>query len=90
MKITNVSIRLIENKETNRRLKAVASITFENLLTIDDILVIQARQRLCLFYPENLYHQPVVVPRIRQFSKQIEGVILDRYRKEVELLKKDA
>ncbi|QNK41539.1 septation protein SpoVG family protein [Caproicibacter fermentans] len=79
MEITHIGIRLIESS----RLKAIASVTFENILTIDDILVIQGKNRLCLHYPQNRDNQSVVVPRIREFSKQIEEAIFQQYHQKI-------
>ncbi len=89
MEITDIKIRLISSPE-RIRLKAVASVTFEDLLTVDDILVIQAKRRMCLLYPENRAHQPVVVPRVRQFSKEIEAKIFEKYRLEAKQMEKGA
>lgn len=90
MEITHVNIRMMDelDQEPYRRLKAMASVTFEGLLSIDDIKVIQGNNRLCVMYPENKYHQAVVVPRVREFSRQIEDAILDNYRRKAGLLDK--
>lgn len=80
MKITTVNIRLLnDDSESSKRLKAIASITLDNMLTVNDILVVQARNRMCIFFPENQYHETTVVPRVKAFSKQIESAIIDRY-----------
>lgn len=79
MEITHIGIRLINNN----RLKAIASVTFEHILTVDDILVIQGKHRLCLLYPQNQANQAIVVPRIREFSKQIEEAIFQRYQQKL-------
>lgn len=90
MEITHVNIRMMDQDETELygRLKATASITFEGLLSIDDIKIIQGYNRLCIMYPENKYHQAIVVPRVREFSKKIENTILDSYRQKAGLLDK--
>lgn len=79
MQITHIGLRLIDD----RRLKAIASVTFEHILTVDDILVIQGKNRLCLLYPQNRENQSIVVPRIREFSKQIETAVFKQYQKEL-------
>lgn len=90
MEITHVNIRMMDQDETELygRLKATASITFEGLLSIDDIKIIQGYNRLCIMYPENKYHQAIVVPRVREFSKKIENTILNSYRQKAGLLDK--
>jgi DNA-binding cell septation regulator SpoVG len=80
VEITKVNIRLLnDDSESSRRLKAIASITFDNMLTVNDILVVQAWNRMCICFPENQYHETTVVPRVRDFSKQIESAIIERY-----------
>ncbi|HEX3018011.1 MAG TPA: septation protein SpoVG family protein [Caproicibacter sp.] len=76
MKITNIQIRMINGKE---RLKAVASVTFDGLITVDDIKIIQASKRLCISYPQNTYRQSIVIPRTPEISKAIEHKILGSY-----------
>lgn len=95
MKITDIKIRLVDPKPgvsiehpVDDRLRAIASVTFCGVLTVDDILVLKGFYRLFIRYPQNQSHQSVVVPRIPEFSKQIESAILENYRRKAGLLDK--
>lgn len=87
MEITNVSVKIMNqyDSEQHLRMKGFATITFDGILTIDDIRIIKGRNRLCIMYPKNPYEEPIVVPRVREFSKRIESAILNCYREKAGL-----
>lgn len=90
MEITDVKIRMLGKK----RLKAVASITFDGIISINDIKIIQAKKRLCIAYPENPdthtdRPQYFVVPRTPEASKKIENRLLSSYGKLLQNGKKE-
>lgn len=82
MKITDVRIRLIRHK---RRLKAVASITLDDALILNDIMVIQAQERLCIEFPKNPYVRDknriehIAVPMSMEVRNEFEERILNKY-----------
>ena len=84
MNITTVDVRLEDRPESiDGRLKAIATITFDFVLTVNDIKVIQAKNRLCIMFPQNKNQSSIVVPRIREFSKTIEDTIINCYLQKV-------
>lgn len=89
MKITDVKIRLVKGK---RRLKAVASITLDRALIINDIKIIQTDSRLCVAFPENPYAsdrnhvQYVIVPLSMEIRENFENRILGRYEEIISMI----
>lgn len=75
MKVTRVLLRMIQHP----RLKAIACVTLNDAVIIDDIKVIQAKNRLCIMYPQNEKNQCIVSPKTLKTSKKIEQAILGKY-----------
>lgn len=79
MVITKVKIRLMDKP----RLKAIASITFDNELTINDIKVIKTGKRLCAEFPKHQFAKnnnlEYIVPLNKNVRRMIESKILDEY-----------
>ncbi len=90
MQITKVKIKPIQDKD---RLRAVASITFDNELTINDIKVIQTGKRLCAEFPKHQFAKnnnlEYIVPLNPFIRKEIESKILMAYEKQIRMLVKD-
>ena len=90
MQITNVRIRPIYNKD---RLKAIASITLDNALILNDIMVIQTEERLCVEFPHNPYArdknhvQYIIVPLSMPVRLEFEEHILNKYKRAISKLK---
>jgi stage V sporulation protein G len=90
MEITKVRIRVIKGKP---RLKAVASITLDGDLIINDIKVIQTEERLCVEFPQNPYAQDrnhtqhIVVPTSMDVRSEFEDKILNKYKMTISALK---
>jgi DNA-binding cell septation regulator SpoVG len=60
MKITRIQFRNIHG---NKQLRALASITLDGVLTIDDIAIVQLGRGFTVRYPRNKYRQYIVLPR---------------------------
>lgn len=90
MQITKVRIRIIRNKP---RLKAIASITLDEDLIINDIKVIQTDERLCVEFPKNPYAQDknhtqrIIVPTSMEVRSDFEEKILEQYKRMISSLK---
>lgn len=83
MTITQVKIRLVPKYP---RLKAIASITIDNELIINDIAVIQTEKRLYIDFPKHPYAQKnrmeYVVPLNSDVRHSLEATVLEAYKKE--------
>jgi DNA-binding cell septation regulator SpoVG len=77
LEVTNVRIRIVNNS----RLRAIASITLDNEINIDDIKVIRAKRRMCIMYAQNDAGQYIVAPTNPGISRKIETAVLDCYRR---------
>ena len=80
MQITKVRIKLIPDKA---RLKAIASITLDNELVINDIKIIQTGKRLCAEFPKHQFAKnnnlEYIVPLNQVIREIIESKILGEY-----------
>lgn len=77
MEVTGVRLRMV-NKN---RLRAVASITLDDEINIDDIKIIRAKNRMCIMYAQNNAGQYIVAPTNPGISRKIETAVLDCYRR---------
>ncbi len=81
MQITDIKIRKII---TEGRLRAIISITIDNMLAIHDIKVVQGDERLFVAMPsrkdENGIFRDVVHPISLEARAAIEGEILEAYK----------
>ncbi len=84
MKITKVKIKPVPDK---KRLKAMASITLDDELIINDIKIIQTADRLCAEFPKpeiaQNNHREYIVPLNCKVRAVMESVILGAYRKKI-------
>lgn len=85
MTITDIKIRKII---TEGRLRAVISVTFDNMLAVHDIKVVQGDERLFVAMPsrkdENGIFRDIVHPITPESRQMIEGQILDVYHRHIE------
>jgi stage V sporulation protein G len=87
MEITDVKIRKIM---TDGRLRAVVSVTIDDMLAVHDIKVVQGDKRLFVAMPsrkdENGVFRDIVHPIAASSRKLIEETILDAYEKQMLML----
>ena len=85
MMITDIKIRKII---TEGRLRAIISITLDNMLAVHDIKVVQGDERLFVAMPsrkdENGIFRDIVHPISLGARQQIETEILDAYTRHIE------
>ncbi|MBD5142459.1 MAG: septation regulator SpoVG [Oscillospiraceae bacterium] len=91
MEITDIKIRKVI---TEGRLRAVVSITLDQMLAIHDIKIVQGDTRLFIAMPsrkdENGIFRDIVHPIMPDARKMIEESILDAYQKHLALVEIDA
>ena len=84
MEITDVKIRKLI---TEGRLKAIVSVTFDNMLAVHDIKVVQGEERLFAAMPsrkdENGIFRDIVHPITAEARKQLENAVLDEYERQL-------
>lgn len=83
MKITDVRVRKVD---TNNKLKAVASITFDDAFVVHDIKIIEGNNGLFVAMPSRRRQdgsfKDVAHPIVADCRKEIEKAILDIYNSE--------
>ncbi|MBQ8781309.1 MAG: septation regulator SpoVG [Oscillospiraceae bacterium] len=91
MNITDIKIRKII---PDGRLRAIISITIDDMLAIHDIKVVQGDERIFVAMPsrkdENGIFRDVVHPISPDARQLIEGQILDAYTRHIELMQAEA
>ncbi len=91
MEITDIKIRRIINEG---RLRAVVSVTFDNMLAVHDIKVVQGNERLFVAMPsrkdENGVFRDIVHPISVAARKMIEDQILEAYHEHLALAEAEA
>ncbi|MDD6344876.1 MAG: septation regulator SpoVG [Oscillospiraceae bacterium] len=84
MEITDVKIRKFI---TEGRLKAIVSVTIDNMLAVHDIKVVQGEERLFAAMPsrkdENGIFRDIVHPITAEARKQLENAVLDEYERQL-------
>ena len=84
MIITDVKIRKLI---TEGRLRAIVSVTFDNMLAVHDIKVVQGEERLFAAMPsrkdENGIFRDVVHPITAEARKELENAVLDAYERQL-------
>ena len=87
MEITDVKLRKIMSEG---RLKAVVSVTIDDMLAVHDIKVVQGDERLFVAMPsrkdENGVFRDIVHPISSASRRVFEDVILDAYSKQLAML----
>lgn len=87
MEITDVKIRKIM---TDGRLRAVVSVTIDEMLAVHDIKVVQGDERLFVAMPsrkdENGVFRDIVHPIAASSRKLLEETILEAYEKQLVML----
>ena len=91
MNITDIKIRKII---PDGRLRAIISITIDDMLAIPDIKVVQGDERLFVAMPsrkdENGVFRDVVHPISPEARQLVESQILDAYTRHIELMQAEA
>lgn len=85
MKITEVKIRKLLD---TGRLRAVVSVTFDNVFAVHDIKVVQGDSRLFVAMPSRREsdgsYRDVVHPINSSFRQMTERAVLEQYKSEIE------
>ena len=76
MNITDIQIRLHHN---SNRLKGIACIVIEGIYALNDILIIQTENRLCVEFPKNRKGYQTFVPLTVNARAKIEAHIIKEY-----------
>ncbi len=91
MVITDVKIRKIM---TEGRLRAVVSVTVDDMLAVHDIKVVQGDERVFVAMPsrkdENGVFRDIVHPISSSARKQFEETILDAYERQLAITEAEA
>lgn len=91
MEITDIKIRRII---TEGRLRAVVSVTVDNMLAVHDIKVVQGDERLFVAMPsrkdENGVFRDIVHPFLPPPEKMMESQILEAYHEHLALMEAEA
>lgn len=91
MNITDIKIRKIIPEG---RLRAIISITVDDMIAIHDIKVVQGDERLFVAMPsrkdENGVFRDVVHPISPEARQYVENQILDAYTRHIELMQAEA
>lgn len=91
MEITDVKIRKIMSEG---RLKAVVSVTVDDMLAVHDIKVVQGDERLFVAMPsrkdENGVFRDIVHPISPSARKLFEETILDAYERQIAILETES
>jgi stage V sporulation protein G len=86
MKITDVRVRLVKKDDT--KLKAVASITFDECFVVHDIKVIEGANGPFIAMPSKKTgeneHKDIAHPINTQTREELISTILDAYQKELD------
>lgn len=89
MTVSKVRIRMLNaNPDDGKRLKAIASITLDDQLIINDIKVIQGNKRMCIEFPKHQFakvsHLEYIVPLNHSVREMLESSILREFYKRSE------
>jgi stage V sporulation protein G len=91
MEITDIKIRRIV---TEGRLRAVVSVTIDNMLAVHDIKIVQGDERLFVAMPsrkdENGVFRDIVHPISGASRKMLENEILDAYQRHLAVMEAEA
>jgi len=84
MEITDVKIRKLI---TEGRLKAIVSVTIDNMIAVHDIKIVQGEERLFAAMPsrkdENGIFRDIVHPITAEARKELENAVLDAYERQL-------
>ena len=90
MKITEVKLRIPEKKYL--RLRAIASITIDNELIINDIRLISEGSKYFIDFPRSAYAQmaqlQTIAPLSYQTREKFLDAILKKYKEQIQKVKK--
>ncbi len=84
MEITDVKIRKLI---TEGRLKAIVSVTFDNMLAVHDIKIVQGEERIFVAMPsrkdESGIFRDIVHPITAEARKELETAVIDAYERQL-------
>ncbi len=84
MEITDVKIRKLI---AEGRLKAIVSVTIDNMIAVHDIKIVQGEERLFAAMPsrkdENGIFRDIVHPITAEARKELENAVLDAYERQL-------
>lgn len=84
MEITDIKFR---NFQTDSKLKALVSVTFDNEFAVHDIKIIEGNDRLFLAMPSRQMpdgkYRDIVHPVGHKMRDYLEKVVLDEYSKQI-------
>lgn len=87
MEITDIKIRKVI---TDGRLRAIVSLTFDNMLAVHDIKIVQGDERLFVAMPsrkdDNGVFRDIIHPISQSARNFIESEIIDAYEKHLAML----
>lgn len=87
MKITDIKIRKLLDTS---KMRAIASVTFDNVLVVHDIKVIESSEKLFLAMPSRQLSSgnfaDIAHPVSAEFRKNLESAVIDEYKKVKETL----
>jgi stage V sporulation protein G len=87
MEITDIKIRKVI---TDGRLRAIVSLTFDNMLAVHDIKIVQGDERLFVAMPsrkdDNGVFRDIIHPISQSARSFIESEIIDAYEKHLAML----
>ncbi len=87
MEITDIKIRKVI---TEGRLRAIVSLTFDNMLAVHDIKIVQGDERLFVAMPsrkdDNGVFRDIIHPISQSARNLIESEIIDAYEKYLAML----
>lgn len=85
MKITEIRINKYENKST----KGFASVTFDNLICVTGITILEGKNGLFISMPQNKgkdgEYRDIVFPITKEGRKAISDKIIEEYKKVAEI-----
>ncbi|MBQ8514589.1 MAG: septation regulator SpoVG [Ruminococcus sp.] len=91
MEITDIKVRRIV---TEGRLRAVVSVTVDNMLAVHDIKIVQGDERLFVAMPsrkdENGVYRDIVHPISGASRKMMESAILEAYQQYLALMEAES
>ena len=84
MEITDIRIKKVS---TDSRMKAVASVTFDNAFVVHDIKLIEGQDKLFTAMPSRKIseteYKDIAHPINSQMREHLENAIIERYKEEI-------
>ena len=85
MRISDVRVRIV--KKDDSKLKAVASVTFDDCFVVHDIKIIEGQDKLFTAMPSRKIseteYKDIAHPINSQMREHLENAIIERYKEEI-------